>query len=62
MLARSSHQEALKLVIAFMCIMEPEKRAEVMALAERFAEASQIVEGEEAFLHLKQRFGPWDDR
>lgn len=29
--------EALRLVIAFSCIMEPEKRAMVLAFAERYA-------------------------
>jgi hypothetical protein len=60
MLGRTSHQEALKLVVAFMCIMEPERRAEVLAIAERYAEASQIVDGEEAFHKLRQRSAPSD--
>lgn len=32
-----SADEALRLALAFYCIMEPEKRAIVLALAERYA-------------------------
>ena len=30
---RASDEEALKLTVAFYCIMEPERRAELLALA-----------------------------
>jgi hypothetical protein len=33
----TSDEEALRLTLAFYCIMEPEKRAIVLALAERYA-------------------------
>lgn len=33
----SSDEDALRLVLAFYCIMEPDKRDEVMALAQRYA-------------------------
>ena len=40
---RVSDQDALRLVLAFFCILEPEKRSEVMALAQRYAsEASAL--------------------
>jgi hypothetical protein len=61
MLGRASHQEALKLVFAFMCIMEPEKRAGVLAIAERYAEAPQIVDASDAFIKLRPRSAPPDD-
>jgi hypothetical protein len=31
----------LKLVLAFLCIMEPEKRAELLALVEKYAAESR---------------------
>jgi hypothetical protein len=33
----ASDEDALRLVLAFYCIMEPEKRDEVTALAQRYA-------------------------
>jgi hypothetical protein len=60
-MSRASDREALKLVIAFLCIMEPAKRAEILAIAERYAEASQIVDAKEALLKLRQRSAPSDD-
>lgn len=36
-------EKALKLVLAFYCIMEPEKRAEVMDLATRYAAEGRTV-------------------
>jgi hypothetical protein len=33
----ATDQEALRLVVAFYCIMEPEKREALLALAERYA-------------------------
>jgi hypothetical protein len=38
---RPSDEETLKLVLAFLCIMEPEKRAELLALVEKYAAESQ---------------------
>ena len=51
-LGRPSEAEALRMVIAFYCIMEPEKRAELLKLAENFATESQVVEGFTHFLLL----------
>jgi hypothetical protein len=51
-LARPSDEDALKLVVAFYCIMEPEKREEVLNLAERFAKESQTVQGYTHYLLL----------
>jgi len=51
-MGRASDQEALRLTIAFYCIMEPEHRAEVLALAEKFARDSQRVKGVTHFLDL----------
>jgi hypothetical protein len=52
MLARASDEEALRLALAFYCIMEPECRQEVLALAERLATKSQRVDGVAHFLDL----------
>jgi hypothetical protein len=38
-----SDKEALKLALAFYCIMEPDKRATVLSLAERLARESAAV-------------------
>jgi hypothetical protein len=54
MLGRASDEEAHKLVVAFFCIMEPDKRAEVLRLAERYAQESPVVEGCTHFLMLDQ--------
>jgi hypothetical protein len=51
-LGRPTDQEALRVVVAFCCIMEPEKRAEVLRLAELFATWSQTVDGCTHFLLL----------
>jgi hypothetical protein len=40
---RPSDEETLKLVLAFLCIMEPEKRAELRALVEKYAAESRGV-------------------
>lgn len=37
---RATDDEALRLVLAFYCIMEPEKRDALLALAERYASSS----------------------
>jgi hypothetical protein len=52
MLGRPSDDEALKLVVAFHCIMEPEKRAELLMLAEKYAKSSPVVEGCTHYLML----------
>jgi hypothetical protein len=54
-LGRPSEAEALRIVVAFYCIMEPEKRAELIKLAETFATESQVVEGFTHFLLLDRR-------
>jgi hypothetical protein len=38
--------EALRLALAFYCIMEPEKRAVVMALVEKFADPSRLIDAQ----------------
>ncbi len=52
MLGRPDDEEALRLTVAFYCIMEPDKRAIILDLAEQFARASQTVEGCVHFLLL----------
>jgi len=52
MLGRPDDKEALRLTLAFYCIMEPAKRAIVLSLAEQFARTSQTVEGCVHFLLL----------
>jgi quinol monooxygenase YgiN len=54
MLGRPTDEDALRLVVAFYCIMEPEKRAELLRLAEQFARTSPVVEGCTHFLMLNQ--------
>jgi hypothetical protein len=54
-LGRPSEAEALRMVVAFYCIMEPEKRAEIIKLAETLATESQVVEGCTHFLLLERR-------
>jgi hypothetical protein len=44
-LGRPSEEEALRMVVAFYCIMEPAKRAQLIKLAETIAMQSQVVEG-----------------
>jgi hypothetical protein len=55
MLGRATDDEALRLTMAFYCIMEPERRAQVMEMAERFAAQSEHVEGLTHFLDLTPR-------
>jgi hypothetical protein len=57
---RPADSEALRLVVAFFCIMEPEKRAEVVALAERYASESRVVDGATHFLMLQKTIGQQD--
>ena len=52
MLGRPSEEEALRMIVAFYCIMEPERRAELIKLAEAYATQSQVVEGCTHFLLL----------
>lgn len=40
----ASDEEALRLVVAFYCIMEPDKRDEVLGMAQRYAAAPRDVE------------------
>jgi len=54
MLGRASDEDAQKLVVAFYCIMEPDKRSELLHLAERYAKESQVVEGYAHFLMLER--------
>ena len=42
---RPSDEDALRLVLAYYCIMEPDKRHAVLTLAEKFAAESQVVKG-----------------
>jgi hypothetical protein len=42
----TSDEEALRLTLAFYCIMEPEKPAIVLALAERYAGQTQAAEAQ----------------
>ena len=39
----ATDQEALKLVLAFYCILEPDKREALLALAKRYAENSKMA-------------------
>jgi hypothetical protein len=49
---RATDEEALRLVMAFYCIMEPEKAKQVLALAERYASESKVVDGLTHYLML----------
>ena len=49
---RASDEEALKLTVAFYCIMEPERRAELLALADKHARDSARVDGVTHYLDL----------
>jgi len=49
---RASEEEALKLTVAFYCIMEPERRAELLVLADKHARESARVEGVTHYLDL----------
>lgn len=41
----ASDEEALRLVLAFYCILEPDRRNEVLALAESYAATANMVDG-----------------
>jgi hypothetical protein len=60
MLGRPSDEEALRLVVAFYCIMEPDKRAELLRLAVRYAEASPVVEGYTHYLLMHRETSELD--
>jgi len=51
-LGRAPDDQALKLTVAFYCIMEPEHRAEILALAERRARGSARIDGVTHYLDL----------
>jgi hypothetical protein len=55
MFGRASDEEGLRLILAFFSIMEPDKRNEVVELAERLAEQSQVVPGVSHFSMLPTR-------
>jgi hypothetical protein len=57
-LCRPSDDDALQLVVAFYCIMEPEKRNEILSLAERYAKESQTVQGFTHYLLLDELKSP----
>lgn len=52
MLGRAADEEALRLTVAFYCIMEPERRGQVMEMAEKLTAKSEHVEGLTHFLEL----------
>jgi hypothetical protein len=52
---RATDEEALRLVLAFYCIMEPDKAKQVLALAERYAAESKVVDGLTHFLMLERQ-------
>ena len=41
----ASDKDALRLILGFYCILEPERRAEVMALAERYSREAAADNG-----------------
>ena len=51
-MGRPSEEEALRMTIAFCSIMEPERRAEVLALCEMRARESRVEEGVTHYLML----------
>lgn len=54
---RPSDEDAVQLTLAFYCILEPEKRRSVLALAEQFARESQRVDGITHFTDLDSGTG-----
>ena len=54
MYGRASDEDGLRLILAFYCIMEPEKREELLALAEKYASESPAVDGLTHFLMLRE--------
>ena len=53
-LGRPTDEEALKLTVSFYCILEPDKRALVLALAQRLAKESRRVDGFTHFTDLDE--------
>jgi hypothetical protein len=49
---RPPDEDAVRLTLAFYCILEPDKRRSVLALAERLAKKSQRVDGVTHFTDL----------
>lgn len=58
MLGRASDEEGLRLMIAFFSIMEPDKRDELLRLAESLATRSAVVDGVTHFTMLAHRALP----
>jgi hypothetical protein len=51
-------EDALRLVIAFYCIMEPKKREQVAALAQRYANSTQLTTDQVTFESVKNTGKP----
>lgn len=49
---RPPDEDAIRLTLAFYCILEPDKRRSVLALAERLAKESKRVDGVTHFTDL----------
>lgn len=56
MFGRPSDEEALRLVLAFYCITEPEKRSAISAMAEQLARDSETVDGISHFKLLETKY------
>jgi hypothetical protein len=56
-LGRPSDEEALTLTLSFYCILEPDKRMQVLALAQQFARESRRVDGFTHFTDLDPAIG-----
>jgi hypothetical protein len=54
---RPPDEDAVRLTLAFYCILEPDKRRRVLALAERLAKESQRVDGVTHFTDLDSNTG-----
>jgi hypothetical protein len=52
-----SDEEALKLTLSFYCILEPDKRMQVLALAQQLAKESKRVDGHTHFTDLDPAIG-----
>lgn len=61
MLGRPSDEEALRLVLAFYCITEPEKRLAISSLAEQLARDSEPVGGMTHFKLLETKYEGRED-
>lgn len=49
---RPPDEDAIRLTLAFYCILEPDKRHSVLALAERLAKESKRIDGVTHFTDL----------